>query len=166
MGLDAFAKTNLKSRKVRLFFTLLAFLAGGYVLGIIAYLTRMVPDGSMAPEMLQTSLRLLAVGFMLVLFLITLRWQILRTATLGLCLLSLAFLYCAVVLLLFPDPRFHIAGLLTLNLLFFVLFVTQSNLLIYLRDKTYADASLEALLAAAFIVVIGLMIARALEIAG
>jgi hypothetical protein len=162
VSLGAFDQTNLKSNKVRLFILLIIFIAVGYVLGLIIYLTQQVPKGSMAPEMLRKSVIFVVTAIMLLLFLLTLRWQVLRTAILGLSLLGLAFLYCAIVLLVFESRLAHAAGLLVLAVLFSILFLTQSNLRIYLRDKTYGDVWLEGTMAVGFIAVIVLMIAKAL----
>jgi hypothetical protein len=162
MALSAFDQTNFRSKKIRLFFLLLAFLSAGYAAGFGIYLTRTIPESSMAKEMFQYSLGFFTAAVLLVLFLLTLRWQILRTAILALSLLSLAFLYCSVFLLL-SDNRFaHAVGLLLLGALFVILFVTQSNLLIYWRDKSYGDVCAEGLLGLGFVTFIGFMIARAL----
>jgi hypothetical protein len=121
MRLSAFEQANLKSRKVRLFLYLLLFMAVGYALGIAVYVTCSVPAGSMASSMLKDSVIFFGSALMLVLFLVTLRWHILRTAILAVGLIGLAYLYCALVLLLFQSPAAHAVGLSLLSGLFVLL---------------------------------------------
>jgi len=162
MDLAAFDKLNLKSKKVRLSIGLLAFVTVGYVLGIVIYLARQGAPAE-AMKMARLSSYFFIFAIMLSVFLVTLRWQILRTVILGLSLLALASLYCALVLLLFESPIVHAAGLVGLNVLFVVLFLSQSNLRIYLLDRSYVDASLEGMLALCFMAVVVFMIASALK---
>jgi len=164
MYLAAFDKLNLRSKKIRLFFLLLVFMAIGYGLGIVVYLARQGPPPEEAMKMARFSSYLLTFAIMLVLFLITLRWQIFRTVVLALSLLALASLYCALVLLLSESAFVHAAGLMGLGVLFVILFLSQSNLGIYLRDRSYVDASLEGMLALGFMAVVALMIASALNV--
>ncbi len=150
MILSSFEPTNLRSKKVRIFFLVLAFVAAGYALGFALYWFRPAEDGSKPAQLFEESAVLFAAAILLVLFLLTLRWQILRTVILAIALSGLASLYCADVLMLFDSGLGHAIGLVVVGVLFVLLFITQSNLLIYWRDRTWGDVLLEGVIAAAF----------------
>jgi hypothetical protein len=163
VNFSAFDPINIKSKKVRNFYVLLAVWAVCYSIGYVFYLSRTATERAMAFEMMNESMNLAGLAVMLSLFLITLRWQILRTAILGVSLLSLAFLYCGLLLLIFDNSVAHAAGLILLCLLFTAVFWFHSNIPIYLKDGTYGDAWLESPLVALFVIGIARMLMKVFQ---
>ncbi len=161
MRLSAFEKTNLKSRKVRSFFILLLYLVVVYIIGFVIYYV--IGTSDMAGQMFNDSLIFLVISILLIVFLWLLRWQILRTGILALTLLSLAHLFCAIFLLMNLSPIAHAVGLIGISILFLAAFIGQSNLRIYLLDRTYMDAFIEFLVAFGFILFIGRMLITTLS---
>ncbi len=163
MSVVSFDRMNMSSQRVREFLVLLAALVVGYSVGVILYLAHTSTSDSVAMSHFATSWKLALVAAMLTLFMALLEWHILRTLILAFGLLALAYLACAIVVLQFDSRLAHIAGLAALAILFAALFVTRSNLLIYLRDRTYADAAIETAVAVAFLAGIGNMIVATLR---
>lgn len=162
MALEAFQAVNLGSTRVKFLLWSLLGLALAYGLGWAVYANQPMPSDPMAREMVQRSVGMLCVAVMMVAFLLTLRWQILRTAVLALALQSLAQLFCALVLVLYDNPLVHSAVLSTLSVLFCILFIYQSNIPLYIKDRTFADAAIEGGVALAFLMMTGVMLFHAL----
>lgn len=112
--------------------------------------------------MLNNSVQLFVASLILLAGFFMLRWQILRTAILGMTLLSLAYLICAVLLLIIQSPLAHAVALSLLAILFIWGFLVQSNLLIYWHDSDYTDIAIEVLVALGFLFFIGRMLFMAL----
>jgi hypothetical protein len=165
MTVVSFERMHMKSRRVREFFVLLVALVLGYGVGLILYLGHPARSDSMAAAHFAMSWKLGLTALMLAVFMTLLEWHILRTLILAFCLLALAYLFCAVVVLQFDSRLAHVAGLGGLAILFAALFITRSNLLIYVRDRTYIDAAIETVVAAAFLLGIGTMIIATLRAA-
>jgi hypothetical protein len=184
MSLSSFEKTNLRSKKVRTFHQLLLILFGVYVCGGGAFvLLRIVGESfpqtwdaivtwvygmrfefslDKAGPLFGNSIMFLVISLLLVLAFWVLRLQILRVLLLAFALLGLAYLFCAVFLLVIPIWWIHVAMLLLLAILFVFMFISQSNIQIYLRDRTYPDAILESLVALFFLFFIVRMLMMAL----
>lgn len=170
MIIYSFRKTNMASKTVRKFHMRLAGLAIFYVIIAILYLLGlsetitgfMGGDPVVAGALLQTSLFFF--GFSLVFFIafLELKWHILRTVILATSLLSVAYLLCAVLMLIWPVSDLHLLILLVIGGLFLIIFIQQSNIRIYWKDGKYADAAIETLVALFFLLLIGRMIVMAL----
>ena len=169
MMLSSFEKTNLKSRKVRSFFIMLASLVVIYLIGFIIYKTikmegfiERMSSRDTAGMLFSSSWRFLVVSLILLVSFLQLRWQILRTAVLALILLSIAHLACAVLLVVLSGKLVHAIALIVISILFITTFLVNSNLRIYLFDRTYTDAFFEFIIALAFISFIARMLLMAL----
>jgi hypothetical protein len=158
----SFERMNMKGRSVRDFRVLLVALLAGYVVGLGLYLANPTIH-PMAASHFAASVNFVVAAGLLTVFMILLQWHILRTLILAFGLLGLAHLYCAIVVLQFESRLAHSLGLGGLAVLFAALFVARSNLLIYIRDKTYLDIAVETVVAVAFLWTIGHMILATLR---
>jgi hypothetical protein len=155
MSLSSFERTNLKSNKVRTFVQIILGLALVYLCGFITYwvlsaLNISYAMGKASP-LLRQSVTFLVISIIFGIIFGMLRWQILRVGLLATALLSLAYLGCAILLLVVDNSLAHIVLLLMLAVLFLFIFIYQSNILIYWRDRTYPDLMLEGLVAVIFL---------------
>lgn len=171
MIISSFEKTNMASKTVRTFFIRLGVLAIIYALIALFYFLGaaevftgfMGGDMAAAESLLRASLVFFGVTVIFVFAFWELQWQILRTVVLATSLLSLVYLLCALLMLLWPASELHLLVLLIIGLLFLAMFVSQSNIWIYLRDRTYVDALIELFIALVFMAFIVRMIVMALN---
>lgn len=184
-NLASFDKTNLKSKKVKQFRDILIVLAIIYLIGFVCFivlslisennpvtwerftnlLNGMSYEFSLmkAIPLFQTSIIfLILTAFMVAIFRMVVPWQILRTLVLATGLLSLAYLFCAVLLLIIQSSLAHVIILSLLGIAFIYGFIHQSNILIYLKDRTFGDVLIEGFVAIGFIAFIGRMLIMAL----
>ena len=170
MIITSFDKTNMNSTEVRRFKSRLAYLLITYVIIAILFLlgvteliiSFMESDLAVAQSLFRVSLVFLAVTAIFYVTFLELKWQILRTVILATSLLSIAYLGCAILMLIWPVSSIHLLILSFIGLLFLAIFVAKSNIRIYWHDKTYVDVMIEAFIAIIFLVSIGRMIAMAL----
>lgn len=156
--LGAFKRTNLKSKKVKVFLFFYSCLVGGAVIGALLYNFGFNSKNELAMIMYEKAINYLVASLLLFFFFLGLRWQILRTGILGVVLLSLAHIFCSVLLLLNLENGYHSIWLIGIGVLFLFIFIQQSNLKIYFYDMAHADIFFELLILFGFVWFIGNML--------
>jgi hypothetical protein len=170
MVITSFDKTNMDSKKVRAFKSRLSYLLIAYIAVAIFFqlgVTEMIisfmeSDLPVAQSLFRVSLVFLVITAIFYVTFLELKWQILRTVILATSWLSIAYLGCAILMLIWPVSSIHLIILSFIGILFLAIFLFESNIRIYWRDRTYGDVMIEAIIAIIFLVSIGRMIAMAL----
>lgn len=157
--------------------TIVKFLLRIYLVGFIAYiglklLTYIITEMDLGqvwssfldPYFLQSFIVALF-GYALYKFMEAgfLNWQIVLSLLLGLVLLALAFLSCALIFLATEWQPAHIAVIAIVSIVFLIMFVNYSNVFFYLRKRSYGDAALEIIVAVIFLVMYTLVVLGPVE---
>lgn len=163
MCLGAFERTNLKSKKVKSFYIFVCILCITYVIGLLLYSFGFNSEKEYPMQLFMLSRNYFIIAILFFAFFFILKWQILRTGILALILLSLAHIFCSIIILMNLSSGYHMICLISFTILFITLFIKQSNLRTYYLDKAYYDIFLELTILLLFTCIIGRMVLKSLK---